>query len=131
MRDARLCAAYSASSTRPAPSDEDQVRELTDLVAHRGPDGRARTSTATVGLGHRRLAIIDLTNDGTQPMRHRRHPLWITYNGEIYNTSSCARSFRPGRSFSHRHGYRSLANAYDLGREVSRTLQRHVVVCDP
>ncbi len=64
---------------------EDRVRELTDLVAHRGPDGSGTHVNGALGLGHRRLAIIDLTNDGIQPMRHRRHPLWITYNGEIYN----------------------------------------------
>jgi asparagine synthase (glutamine-hydrolysing) len=65
--------------------DADQVGRLTDLVAHRGPDGRGVRVNGNVGLGHRRLAIIDLTEDGAQPMRDTRHPIWITYNGEIYN----------------------------------------------
>jgi asparagine synthase (glutamine-hydrolysing) len=64
---------------------EDRVRELTDLVAHRGPDGSGTHVNRNLGLGHRRLAIIDLSSDGIQPMRHRHQPLWITYNGEIYN----------------------------------------------
>jgi asparagine synthase (glutamine-hydrolysing) len=65
--------------------DADQVGRLTDLVAHRGPDGRGVRVNGNVGLGHRRLAIIDLSKDGTQPMRDSRYPIWITYNGEIYN----------------------------------------------
>ncbi|QIG93417.1 asparagine synthase (glutamine-hydrolyzing) [Bradyrhizobium sp. 6(2017)] len=65
--------------------DADQVDRLTDLVAHRGPDGRGVRVNGNVGLGHRRLAIIDLTEDGAQPMRDRLLPIWITYNGEIYN----------------------------------------------
>lgn len=67
------------------PADADMVERLTDLAAHRGPDGRGVRISGKVGLGHRRLAIIDLTDDGAQPMRHRQHPIWITYNGEIYN----------------------------------------------
>ena len=67
------------------PVDADQVGRLTDLVAHRGPDSRGIRVSGNVGLGHRRLAIIDLSEDGAQPMRDRRYPIWITYNGEIYN----------------------------------------------
>ncbi|MCW5702950.1 MAG: hypothetical protein KIT82_10235, partial [Bradyrhizobium sp.] len=48
------------------------VGTLTDLVAHRGPDGRGIHVNSHIGLGHRRLAIIDLTDDGAQPMRHRQ-----------------------------------------------------------
>jgi asparagine synthase (glutamine-hydrolysing) len=67
------------------PVDAGQVGRLTDLVAHRGPDGRGLRINGNVGLGHRRLAVIDLSDDGAQPMRHREHPIWIAYNGEIYN----------------------------------------------
>ncbi|WP_342740106.1 asparagine synthase (glutamine-hydrolyzing) [Bradyrhizobium sp. B117] len=71
--------------TRNGPVDADQIDLLTDLVAHRGPDGRGVRINKNVGLGHRRLAIIDLSDDGAQPMRDRDLPVWITYNGEIYN----------------------------------------------
>jgi asparagine synthase (glutamine-hydrolysing) len=64
---------------------ESQVRHLTDLVAHRGPDGSGIYIDGNIGLGHRRLAIIDLSENGAQPMRHFQQPVWITYNGEIYN----------------------------------------------
>lgn len=71
--------------TKIGPVDAEQVGRLTDLVAHRGPDGRGIRVSGNVGLGHRRLAIIDLSEDGAQPMRDKRYPIWITYNGEIYN----------------------------------------------
>ena len=67
------------------PVSEGQVRELTDLVAHRGPDGSGIHRDGKVGLGHRRLAIIDLSADGAQPMRHGSLPVWITFNGAIFN----------------------------------------------
>jgi asparagine synthase (glutamine-hydrolysing) len=67
------------------PVEADQVGRLTDLVAHRGPDGRGVKVNGNVGLGHGRLAIIDLSEDGAKPMRDTRYPIWITYNGEIYN----------------------------------------------
>ena len=67
------------------PADPALIERLTDLVAHRGPDGRGVRINGNVGLGHRRLAIIDLSEDAAQPMRDTRYPVWITYNGEIYN----------------------------------------------
>ena len=57
----------------------------TDLVAHRGPDGRGTAIVGPVGLGHRRLAIVDTSDAGLQPMRHAAQPLHIVFNGEIYN----------------------------------------------
>jgi asparagine synthase (glutamine-hydrolysing) len=58
----------------------------TRVLAHRGPDGDGHWTnpSGTVGLGHRRLAIIDLSDSGRQPM-HYRARYTITYNGEIYN----------------------------------------------
>jgi asparagine synthase (glutamine-hydrolysing) len=58
---------------------------MTDLIAHRGPDGEGHYTDGGVGLGHRRLAIIDLTPAGSQPMASRDGEVVITYNGEIYN----------------------------------------------
>src|SRR5690349_2442393 len=65
----------------------DQLESLTARLAHRGPDGQATTllSGGRVGLGHRRLAILDLTAAGAQPMSDETGAIWITYNGEIFN----------------------------------------------
>jgi asparagine synthase (glutamine-hydrolysing) len=57
----------------------------TQLLAHRGPDGGGFWVEAPFFLGHRRLAIIDLTVAGTQPMRDAEDRFVITFNGEIYN----------------------------------------------
>lgn len=61
------------------------LRRMTNSMAHRGPDGEGCWIGGSVGLGHRRLAIIDLSPAGHQPMSNEDGTLWITYNGEIYN----------------------------------------------
>lgn len=60
------------------------IDEVTDLVQHRGPDGRGIYLADNVAFGHRRLAIIDLTDHGKQPMHYQERYV-ITYNGEVYN----------------------------------------------
>jgi asparagine synthase (glutamine-hydrolysing) len=58
---------------------------MTDLIAHRGPDGEGHYRDGPVGLGHRRLAIIDLSDSSRQPMATADGRFVLTYNGEIYN----------------------------------------------
>jgi len=58
---------------------------MCDLLAHRGPDGDGVWTDGKVGLGHRRLAIIDLTPAGRQPMTTTGGAVRITFNGELYN----------------------------------------------
>ena len=67
------------------PVDADVIRGMTDLIAHRGPDGQGVMADGHVGLGHRRLAIIDLSDAACQPMHAEDAPVWISFNGEIYN----------------------------------------------
>lgn len=61
------------------------LRSMTDAIAHRGPDGEGFFVDSFVGLGHRRLAIIDLTSAGHQPMSTEDGRYTLTYNGEVYN----------------------------------------------
>lgn len=61
------------------------LQKMTDVIAHRGPDGEGHWIEGNVGLGHRRLAIIDLSPAGHQPMISADHRYVLTYNGEIYN----------------------------------------------
>ncbi|HEU0134940.1 MAG TPA: asparagine synthetase B, partial [Allosphingosinicella sp.] len=68
----------------PKPVDPKRVRAMTDVLAHRGPDGSGVWTAPGVGLGHRRLSIIDLAT-GDQPMRSADGNLALSYNGEIYN----------------------------------------------
>lgn len=63
--------------------DESLVKKMTDTLQHRGPDGEGQYVDKSVSLGHRRLAIIDLSEKGKQPMIYKNYVL--TFNGEIYN----------------------------------------------
>lgn len=61
------------------------LKKMTDAIAHRGPDGEGQFIEGGVGLGHRRLAIIDLSPAGHQPMSTVNGRYVISFNGEIYN----------------------------------------------
>lgn len=61
------------------------LKRMTDRIAHRGPDGEGHYFDGPVGLGHRRLAVIDLSAAGHQPMASENGDVVVTYNGEIYN----------------------------------------------
>lgn len=69
------------------PVDRDELVRVRDAMAARGPDGAGEWISADgrVGFGHRRLAIIDLSPGGAQPMHSADGRLTITFNGEIYN----------------------------------------------
>lgn len=66
------------------PVDPQRIVQMSDALFHRGPDGSGVWTTAGVGLGHRRLAIIDLEG-GVQPMATPDQNYVVSYNGEIYN----------------------------------------------
>ncbi len=68
-----------------APASLPLLQAMTDAIAHRGPDGEGHWIEGPVGLGHRRLAIIDLSPLAHQPMVSIEHRYVLTYNGEIYN----------------------------------------------
>jgi asparagine synthase (glutamine-hydrolysing) len=67
------------------PVADPDLRRMTDAVAHRGPDGDGYWISGNVGLGHRRLSIIDLSDGGSQPMQSDEGRYIMTYNGELYN----------------------------------------------
>lgn len=66
------------------PYETRLLEEMTDVIAHRGPDGAGMHLAPGVALGHRRLAIIDLAG-GAQPMHTADRSLTVVFNGEIYN----------------------------------------------
>jgi asparagine synthase (glutamine-hydrolysing) len=66
-------------------ADEAAVRAMTRALAHRGPDGEGVFADGPVALGSRRLAVIDVTDAGLQPIASEDGRLRIVYNGEVYN----------------------------------------------
>src|SRR5688572_9182705 len=68
----------------PPPVHRTTVRAMTAALVHRGPDGEGYYFDDEVGLGHRRLSIIDLAT-GAQPMTTEDGMLTLVFNGEIYN----------------------------------------------
>ncbi len=68
-----------------SPASGVLVRAMTEAIAHRGPDGHGHFVEGSVALGHRRLAIIDLSEASRQPMETPDGRFVISYNGEIYN----------------------------------------------
>ena len=83
-----MCGIYGYLS--PTSSiDPEILRRMGNTLRHRGPDDEGEvildSSEVSVGFGHKRLSIIDLSPAGKQPMTNEDETLWITFNGEIYN----------------------------------------------
>jgi asparagine synthase (glutamine-hydrolysing) len=68
-----------------SPASAVILKKMSDAIAHRGPDGEGQWVEGNVGIGHRRLAILDLTPAGHQPMVSADHRWVLSYNGEVYN----------------------------------------------
>lgn len=75
------------------------IQRMIDTIAHRGPDGEGVWTEGPVGIGHRRLAVLDPSPAGTQPMVDLHGRYVLSYNGEVYN-------FRELRVTLERQGYR-------------------------
>src|SRR3954447_12368296 len=82
-----MCGIAGIVNLRGRPVEQTEIQNLTDQIAHRGPDGAGYwfNNQRNVALGHRRLAIIDPGPGGCQPMASADGHHVIVYNGEIYN----------------------------------------------
>ena len=69
---------------RQEPVDQEAIRRMADSIVHRGPDDEGYFFSGSLGLGFRRLSIIDLSG-GHQPMSDADETVWVVFNGEIYN----------------------------------------------
>lgn len=81
-------------------ADAGEVARMTRTLVHRGPDGEGVWTKGAVGFGHRRLAILDLSEAGAQPMADGQGEITVTYNGEVYNWRDLRRELEGlGHSF--------------------------------
>ena len=95
--------------------NEDSLTQARDTMFHRGPDssGIWINSDRTVGLAHRRLSVIDLSEAGMQPMSDGEGKIWIAYNGEIYNFQDIRKELdQRGYIFRSRTDTEVIINAY-------------------
>ncbi len=87
-----MCGIVGSFSFKDSPFQvtESLIVKMRDEMAHRGPDGKGiwLSNDGKIGLGHRRLAIIDLSEAASQPMSNEDGTLWVVFNGEIYNHSA-------------------------------------------
>ena len=81
-----ICGIFNYSATYPE-INETLITSMRDTMIHRGPDdaGIYVSADRKVGLGFRRLSIIDLSSMANQPMTNEDNSVWIVFNGEIYN----------------------------------------------
>ncbi|WP_435007706.1 asparagine synthase (glutamine-hydrolyzing) [Tundrisphaera lichenicola] len=105
------------------PADRGVLARMTSTLAHRGPDGDGLHLDGPVGLGHRRLSIIDVEG-GAQPMSNEDGSVWVTFNGEIYNDPELrAGLLSKGHTFRTGCDTESLVHLYeDHGADFPRVL---------
>lgn len=80
-----MCGIVGVFNTNGEPVSSIILKKMTDAIAHRGLDGEGFFVDGFIGLGHRRLAILDLSSAGHQPMSSNSSRYVLTFNGEIYN----------------------------------------------
>src|SRR2546428_2401210 len=98
--------------------DEARLKRMRDVLRHRGPDGEGLLIDGPVGLGHRRLAIVDPAG-GHQPMANADESVWIVFNGEIYNHPQVARELvAQGRRYATRSDTETILHLYDREGEA-------------
>ncbi|MBS3090569.1 asparagine synthase (glutamine-hydrolyzing) [Candidatus Pacearchaeota archaeon] len=98
--------------------DKEQVRKATETLHHRGPDGTGYFFDNNIAFGHRRLAVIDLSENAKQPMCNESGDLWITYNGEVYNFKEIKQELEnKGHQFKSNSDTEVILHAYEEWKE--------------
>jgi len=98
---------------RQRPVDRQLIRSMADSMRHRGPDDEGYYISGQIGLGHRRLSIIDL-NRGKQPISNEDDTIWIVFNGEIYNYQALRESLsEKGHKFKTDTDTEVIVHAYE------------------
>ena len=116
-------------SQRPTDAEADfsLVHPMCDVIRHRGPDDEGVHVEPGVGLGMRRLSIIDLST-GHQPIHNEDQTVWVVFNGEIYNYRELRRELEAaGHRFYTSSDTETIVHAYEeWGEARIRAAPRHV-----
>src|SRR4051794_9660912 len=93
--------------------DRGELFRMTEVISHRGPDDHGYHLRPRVGLGHRRLSIVDLAG-GRQPLANEDETVWIVFNGEIYNHLELRRELLDrGHRFRTKSDTEAIVHAYE------------------
>src|SRR6187399_492054 len=112
-----MCGIAGIISNNSSIITADRVKKMTDALAHRGPDAEGHWVNSTTALGNRRLAIIDLSSAGNQPM-HYLDRYTIIHNGEIYNYVELKEELqKKGYSFFSKTDTEVIVASYDCWKE--------------
>ena len=103
------------------PVDPRTIRRMTDAIAHRGPDDDGYFVSESIGLGFRRLSIIDLAG-GHQPLFDAENTVCVVFNGEIYNYKELREQLFGKRSSPRKRTWR---RPMDAGKSCGRAMQCH------
>jgi len=95
------------------PVDKKVLQDMTRVMTHRGPDDEGIVIYKNVGLGHRRLSIIDLSAAGHQPMFNEDKTLAIVFNGEIYNFQDIKKKLQKKHRFCSHSDTEVITHAYE------------------
>lgn len=90
-----------------------RLQQAMTRMAHRGPDQHASHVTAAAALGHQRLSILDLSDQGRQPMTNEDGTLWLVFNGEIYNFAALRSQLAPNHHFRSHTDSEVLIHGYE------------------
>ncbi len=97
-----------------APVTETEIRSMREVLAHRGPDSAGQLVQGRVGLGHRRLSIIDLSEAASQPLLNETKTISLVFNGEIYNFQDLQRYLeKKGHHFRSQSDSEVIVHAYE------------------
>lgn len=108
-----MCGICGIFSVDGHPVSKDLVQRMTTAMAHRGPDGHGTYFDKIVGLGHRRLSIIDVEG-GSQPVANEDRKLQVVFNGEIYNFIELREELQAaGHSFRTKSDTEVIVHAYE------------------
>jgi asparagine synthase (glutamine-hydrolysing) len=104
------------------PISKGTLKAMTDTLVHRGPDAEGFYTSGALGLGHRRLAIIDL-DGGHQPIANEDQSIWVVFNGEIYNFGDLHDELvKKGHTFNTRSDTEVIVHLYE--QEGEQCFQR-------
>ncbi len=111
-----MCGISGIYNPHSSPNHED-IMKMTNILSHRGPDAEGVFRDELVALGHRRLSILDLSENGNQPMYSQNQRYVMVYNGEVYNYEDIAselRSVNPNIQFNSSSDSEIILEAYSF-----------------